>query len=756
MYHKRIFLYFQHRPWLLVLVLMSIVAGCKPYRNFTTYFNVIYDARRHLEAYEEKLGEPVVADAAIATVTTHRWLDEEYETRRVYIRRNGYAPVPKILATNAQVVNRSGNAKHLDSTIILGSKVLADKNPTTWVEDALFLIGKAQFYKNDYSGAKRKFNELLYKFPETKYGPEVGILLARTLVASLQLDTAEVVVKRAVRTAGAKDQTIAEVNRLYAELLVAKYPDSLFLAVNALKKAEDHSSDNDVAQLAFERGALLYLDGKWDDAEQAFATAISAASDEFLLGEAMIGRAQALRRSLKFAEAKQQLAEVLSKTRFGNTHPPAQLDQAVTIEEEARAAVGNRVRELPFKRNRYPAVQAAYFGLDTTYRNISQAIMARSRFRQAELFREMGDYDSAARLANMIVGTKDFSTPEMNDLVNERMRALMRFADNKVIVDRVRQVERLLERSKQSGQSYQQINEQEIRLEAQRIILGPRYRPDTPPTFTAEEEELVKEAMVEIRKRKELEGNPLSALRLGDTVGFVDSLRFTSSKARYELGRAYETFEEPHLARDEYMIAVGRSYTNVDTPKINFQAQTYYAWIQLEDHLKNYEIRDSLINLLTTRYGETVFAGQAVRLYGGKRGTTSPGETAYATAYDIFRQSGLSAKERMLHVALTYSHEDVAPRALYAIGLAFEDAKHFDSAVVYYRRVLTGYPYSTYAELLKPRLALSSTQPAAVKPAVVKQSGTIDTNDAGIQEESVDKRLIPQIPETPKVPQQKK
>jgi tetratricopeptide (TPR) repeat protein len=328
----------------------------------------------------------------------------------------------------------------------------------------------------------------------------------------------------------------------------------------------------------------------------------------------------------------------------------------------------------------------------------------------------------------------------------------MRFADNKVIVDRVRQVERLLERSKQSGQSYQQINEQEIRLEAQRIILGPRYRPDTPPTFTAEEEELVKEAMVEIRKRKELEGNPLSAIRLGDTVSFVDSLRFAGSKARYELGRAYETFEEPHLARDEYMIAVGRSYTHVDTPKVNFQAQTYYAWIQLEDLLKNYEIRDSLINLLTTRYGETVFAGQAVRLYGGKRGGTSAGETAYATAYDIFRQSGLSAKERMLHVALNFSHEDVAPRALYAIGLAFEDANRFDSAVVYYRRVLSWYPYSTYAELLKPRLALG----AATQPAVVKQSGTVNTNDSGIQEESVDQRPSPPIPETPKVPQEKK
>jgi len=327
------------------------------------------------------------------------------------------------------------------------------------------------------------------------------------------------------------------------------------------------------------------------------------------------------------------------------------------------------------------------------------------------------------------------------------MRALVRFADNKIIVDRVVKVERLYERSKQSGQSLQQMNERDIRFEAERNILGPRFRPDTPPTFTPEEEELVKEAMVEIRKRRETEGDPFAAVRIGDTLRFVDSLRFSGAKARYELGRAYETFEEPHLARNEYMLAAGRTYNVLDTPKVNFQGQTYFAWIQLEDMLKNYDVRDSLITLLITRYGETAYAGQAVRLYGGKRGGNSPGENAYAAAYEPFRKNGLNAKQGMLSVALNYSHEDVAPRALYAIGLAFEEANRFDSAVVYYRRVLGSYPYSPYAELLRPRLAASTTQPAIIKQEAKVKPGKINTNDPGTQEESVDKPRMPQIPE---------
>src|SRR5690348_4026390 len=120
--------------WLLTILLLGAF-GCQSYRNFTTYFNVIYDARRHLEAYEDKLGEnPGAQNGAIATVTVHRWLDEEYETRRLYIKRNGYAQAPKSMGQSAatSVANRTGNLKHLDSTIILGSKVLADKHPSEY------------------------------------------------------------------------------------------------------------------------------------------------------------------------------------------------------------------------------------------------------------------------------------------------------------------------------------------------------------------------------------------------------------------------------------------------------------------------------------------------------------------------------------------------------------------------------------------------------------------------------------------------
>lgn len=734
--------------WLLTLLVLLGVGGCQSYRNFTTYFNVIYDARRHLETYEEKLAEnPGSQSGAVATVTVHRWLDEEYETRRIYIRRNGMAPEVK-LQTQPQtaVANRTGNQKHLDSAIILGSKVLADKHQSEFIEDALYLIGKAMYYKNDYSGAKRKFNELLYKYPNTEYAPEVGMLLARTLVSAKQLDTAETAVLRAAAVAGKDKNTAADVHRLYAELLAAKYPDSLARAAGELKKAEELSEGNDAARLAYERGALFYLDGNWDEAEKAFGDAISKAGDAFLEGEARIAHAQALMRLRKFDEAQTELDGVLAKTRFGSNYPPAHFQLTVNIEEEARAASRNQIRDVAFRKRHYDKIRSAYFALDTAYRNISQAIMARSRYRQAEFFRDLAEYDSAARIANLIIGTKDFSSPEMNDIVNERLRALVRFAEQKIIAERTQKIEKVVERSRQTGVSLAVMNEREIRIEAERNVAGARYRPDTPPTFTPEEEEQVKKQIELIRKRREAEGNPLAALRISDTVRFIDSLRLSRAKAHYELGRAYETFEEPSMSIYEYQQALDVKYLVIDTPKRTFQAQVYFAHIQLTDQLKQYEERDSLITLLMTEYGETVFAGQAARLFGGKRGADSPGERAYASAYNTFRASGLAAKQAMLDVAAKFNHEDVAPRALYAIGLAFEEAGRYDSAIVYYRRTLNEYPFSQYAELLKPRLAANT---APVQTIVKQQKpSTIQSapEGTGTQEVPVDRDPLQQPP----------
>ena len=54
----------------------------------------------------------------------------------------------------------------MDSAIILGSKILADKKGNKYQEDALFVVGKAEFYKKvtdkDASQAKALWSKLVF------------------------------------------------------------------------------------------------------------------------------------------------------------------------------------------------------------------------------------------------------------------------------------------------------------------------------------------------------------------------------------------------------------------------------------------------------------------------------------------------------------------------------------------------------------------------------------------------------------------
>jgi len=724
---------------LIPVILFSVIAvSCSLFHNFTTYFNVVYLAQQHLNIYEEGLLTAQTASSgAAAAITTHQWLDEEYLARQLYRSKTGVAMPYALLTKNSAGASSSSKtvtSVHLDSAIILGSKVLADKKETKYVEDALFIVGKAQYYKGDFSGAKRKFNELLFRYPDTKYGTEVGMLMMRSLMSSNEFDTAATALGKVLKKAEGTGNTaqISEGQKAYAELILASSPDSLSAAAEHLRLAEQGLSADAASRLSYERGTLYFLDGKWFEAETAFRETIDRTPDAALQGEAMVALAEAMRREKKYSDAKQMLQGVLQKARFANSHPPAQYEYAYTVDLEARDAVGGDLKSSTYQTDYYPAVKGTYFILDTLYRTVSQAIMARSRFRQAEIFRGMGLYDSAAHIANIILGTKDFSTSEMNDYVNDRIRALTRFAEWKYQLQRIDTIEHILTKMRRPTSTMAEGVSKELRSEAEQKVLGNRWTADKTPTLTAEEEKLVVQYEEKIRREKAVANISAFSIDFSDTAKYIDSVHFIGAHAHFELGRAYENFVEYPSAISEYQLSLGYNFNHPDTAINNFRAQVLFAWVELDHQLGDATQRDSLIGILTKNYGETVYAQQAGKEYAGIRDKDSPGEVAFRSAYATLKSSGLEAsKPAFLTIVNDHKHEDVAARSLYTIGTWYEDKPRYDSAVFYYRRVVTEYPYSKYAEYLKPRIqyALRDTAPKSA-PHV---DNTITTNAATSQ-----------------------
>jgi hypothetical protein len=70
--------------------------------------------------------------------------------------------------------------------------------------------------------------------------------------------------------------------------------------------------------------------------------------------------------------------------------------------------------------------------------------------------------------------------------------------------------------------------------------------------------------------------------------------------------------------------------------------------------------------------------------------------------------------------------------------VGYEDNKRFDSAVVYYRRVMLEYPFSKYAEYLKPKMlfALQEKQ-TPQKATLLQQQQTVTNPNVKVLQDSV-------------------
>jgi TonB family protein len=60
------------------------------------------------------------------------------------------------------------------------SKVISEHPGSSYMDDALFMIGKSYYYLGDFPKAERKFRELLASFPKSKYADESRFFLGKT------------------------------------------------------------------------------------------------------------------------------------------------------------------------------------------------------------------------------------------------------------------------------------------------------------------------------------------------------------------------------------------------------------------------------------------------------------------------------------------------------------------------------------------------------------------------------------------------
>ena len=113
--------------------LLLFVSGCSVWDNFTTYFNLYFNTAS---------------------------LFEDAENEILTQKRDLFSNEPLVISGNART--------SLTKVIEKSSKLLQFYSNSSYVDEALMMLGKSFFYQSDYQKSKRNLKSCLLQIPMTK------------------------------------------------------------------------------------------------------------------------------------------------------------------------------------------------------------------------------------------------------------------------------------------------------------------------------------------------------------------------------------------------------------------------------------------------------------------------------------------------------------------------------------------------------------------------------------------------------------
>ncbi len=199
------------------------------------------------------------------------------------------------------------------------------------------------------------------------------------------------------------------------------------------------------------------------------------------------------------------------------------------------------------------------------------------------------------------------------------------------------------------------------------------------------------------------ETSKAQVLQAGDApLGLPDTSKALISEAYYNTARIFASLDVPDSLRAYYNL----SYTW--SPKGGAAAaRVIYAWSVMARDAGRTAEADSLLEILVHEYELTDYAADArLRLGYTDYAKIDPSEDLYKSGMSFMRISEHQRALGQFHKVIAgYPESSYAPMAYYAIGLLFEQQfDNPDSALAYYRNVVTLFPKSEQAVSVMPLL----------------------------------------------------
>ena len=177
-------------------------------QNLTAHYNILYNASELINESERNI-------------------------KQTYI--DNYDRIISVYKEPSETLSQP-ELKRLDEAIIKANTIANEKSLSKYVDDAYFLIGKANHFKSNFYNAVEFFNYVYINYPAQKEIRQASLAWkARSLIASDRLEEAEAAIDSALKYIRTEKKSVADIYAVRAQLYI--YAQQDIEAIKLLKLA---------------------------------------------------------------------------------------------------------------------------------------------------------------------------------------------------------------------------------------------------------------------------------------------------------------------------------------------------------------------------------------------------------------------------------------------------------------------------------------------------------------------------------------
>jgi len=679
-----------------IFFIILFFTGCSMWNNFTTYFNLYYNAET---------------------------LFEETEQRILTYREDLFA--------FKEMPYRPADATDLNKVIEKCSKILQFNSESGYFDDALLMAGKSFYYIENYAKALRKFLELL-SLEELDLKLETKMWVGKTQFQLRDFEGALQTLDEVKTQALAEDEEDIYIEAFISEIRYLMYKENFEAAVDACENLLENSSDDNLnAEIAYEMGKI-YLE--LNDLEKA-AYAFERVADYSPTFEVEFQSKLELARLFYNLESTDKGIQVLEdlkrQDKFEDFWDQVDIEMGIIF-------YGMGEIDLAFDK---------FMHVDSTYaNNISGGIasyhLANIYEKDYKNYREAAAYFRAANQSRAPQEIKDeasIKTEYYNKYedIHHALYGYLKQSQNKPGGTT----------STTTATGTPTSNQSDARVSGTTTTTG---RTSQTQSGSAGKVKNAASRHEKFYRKKDRFKPTMSKLS-------YDSLNVLIAKNRVELGNLFiSDLEIPDSAYYYYSQTLNELPNSIYTPRVIFSLGTYYLMIndkETADSLftivyKNYPDEDV--------HEE---AARKLGLFQEKVEQDPAGDLYLLAEEKFFNNDFDSAIKAFYNIADSSSESQFAPKSLYAIGWILENELQLnDSAAAVYSRLIKDYDVSEYATAVKSKISFyEATLADTTADSTSTEVADVLIGDQSVKEEKPEEKIIqPVEEEKPEVPKSRR